>query len=129
MEKRKQSVTMYEIARQAGVSQSTVSRVFNGNAAVAPEKQAAVLEAMERLNYRPNLTAQGLVSGKTFTVGILTRHLGSPFFGEILRGIGHGLQDSSYNPVIGLGNDIVSQDLKALDLLLARRVDGLILQI
>ncbi len=129
MDKRKQSVTMHEIARLAGVSQSTVSRVFNGNRSVAPEKQAAVLEVMERLNYRPNLTAQGLVSGKTSTIGVLTRHLGSPFFGEILRGIGHTIQHSSYHPVIGLGSDNLNEELKALDLLLARRVDGLILQI
>src|SRR5690349_14145005 len=78
---RKAAITMEEIARMAGVSQSTVSRVLNGTVPVAPEKQAAVLAVMEQLNYRPNLAAQGLVSGKTSTIGVMTRHLGSPFYG------------------------------------------------
>ncbi len=77
---RKQPITMYEIAQLAGVSQSTVSRVLNGNAPVAPEKYAAVMELMERLNYRPNVAAQGLVNGKTSTIGILARHMWSSIF-------------------------------------------------
>src|SRR5437763_99586 len=100
---RKQAVTMTEIARLAGVSQSTVSRVLNGSTKVAPDKQASVLAVMEELNYRPNLAAQVLVSGKTSTIGVMTRHLGSPFYSEMLRGVATGLQGSGYYPVIGLG--------------------------
>lgn len=125
---RKPSLTMYEIARLAGVSQSTVSRVLSGNTRVAPDKLAAVLEVIERLNFRPNLSAQGLVSGRTFQIGVLTRHLGSPFFGEMLRGMAKGMEGSSYHPVIGLGSENPREDRNALDLLLARRVDGVILQ-
>src|SRR5260370_23070654 len=83
----KQTITMSEIGRLAGVSQSTVSRVLSGTTPVAPDKQAAVLEVIEQHNFRPNIVAQGLVHGRTFQIGVLTRHLGSPFFGEILRGI------------------------------------------
>src|SRR5438445_10324568 len=90
-QERKQPVTMSEIARMAGVSQSTVSRVLNGNTPVAPDKQAAVLEVIERLNFHPNVSAQGLVNGRTFQIGVLTRHLGSPFFGEMLRGMAKGM--------------------------------------
>jgi LacI family transcriptional regulator len=124
---RKQPVTMYEIARLAGVSQSTVSRVLNGKIPVAPEKQAAVLAVMEQLNYRPNLAAQGLVSGRTSSIGILTRHLGSPFYGEMLRGIAQGLQGSSYHPVIGLGGVLPFEDENAMEMLRARQCDGFIL--
>ncbi len=126
---RKQSITMYEIARLAGVSQSTVSRVLNGNTPVAPDKQAAVLEVVERLNYRPNLAAQGLVSGKTSEIGVMTRHLGSPFFVEILRGIARGLESSKYHLAFGVGSEVGSEDRREVDLLLARRVDGLIVQV
>lgn len=118
---------MEEIARLAGVSQSTVSRVLNGNAPVAPDKYAAVMAIIERLNYRPNSAAQGLVSGRTSTIGILTRVLGSPFYGELLRGIAIGLQKTNYHPVIGLGGDLPNEDLSAVELLIARRVDALIL--
>jgi LacI family transcriptional regulator len=118
---------MYEIARLAGVSQSTVSRVLAGNTFVAPEKYAAVMAVVDRMNYRPNMAAQGLVNGRTSAVGILTRALGSPFYGEMLRGIALGLQGSGYSPVIGMGSEIPNEDLNAVNFLLSRRVDALIL--
>ena len=118
---------MHEIARLAGVSQSTVSRVLNGHTAVAPEKYAAVMDVVERLNYRPNVAAQGLAQGKTLAIGILTRMFGSPFYGELLRGIGDGLHGSFYYPVISLGGDLGNEDYVALDRLLSRRVDALII--
>src|SRR5260221_2481150 len=120
---------MYEIARIGGVCQSRFSRILNGKTPVAPEKQAAVLEVIERLNYRPNIVAQGLVSGRTMTIGVLTRHLGSPYFGTILRGIAIGLQGSDYHPLIGLGSDSVREDEEAVKVLMARQTDGLILQV
>ncbi len=123
---RKSVPTMYEIARLAGVSQSTVSRVLNGNVAVAPEKYAAVMEVVERLNYRPNIAAKGLAHGKTLTIGILARMLGSPFHGELLRGIEAGLHGSGYYPVIALGGDLANEDEAAIDMLMARQVDALI---
>jgi len=119
---------MSEIARLAGVSQSTVSRVLNGNAPVAPDKQAAVLEVIDRLNFHPNVSAQGLVHGKTFQIGVLTRHLGSPFFTEMLRGMAKGMEGTSYHPVIGLGSEIWREERSALDMLIARRVDGILVQ-
>ncbi len=125
---RKPTLTMSEIAQLAGVSQSTVSRVLSGTTPVAPDKQAAVLEVIERHNFRPNIAAQGLVNGRTFQVGVLTRHLGSPFFGEMLHGIARAMEGTNYHPVISLGSENPKEDRKALDLLLARRVDGIILQ-
>src|SRR5262249_55875824 len=76
-----------------------------------------------------NVVAQGLVSGKTMTVGVLTRHLGSPYFGTILRGIAVGLQGSSYHPMIALGGEMPHEDEDAMNMQLARRSDGLIVQI
>src|SRR5258705_12281426 len=98
--KRKPPLTMSEIGRLAGVSQSTVSRVLTGTTPVAPDKQAAVLEVIERLNFHPNVSAQSLVHGRTFQIGVLTRHLGSPFFAEMLRGMAKGMEGTSYHPVI-----------------------------
>src|SRR5215831_3780609 len=117
---RKPPLTMSEIARLAGVSQSTVSRVLSGTTPVAPEKQAAVLEVIERHNFRPNISARGLVNGKTFQIGVLTRHLGSPFFSEMLHGIARALEETNYHPVISLGSENSREDRKAIELLLAR---------
>jgi LacI family transcriptional regulator len=125
---KKQPVTMREIARLAGVSQSTVSRVLNGSPTVDPVLQATVLRVMEEHNYRPNISAQGLVRGRTHTIGILTRSVGSPFFGQVLLGVTDGLNGSGYSPVVSIGGALRTEDQEAFGLLRERQVDGLILQ-
>ncbi|MCG6197530.1 LacI family DNA-binding transcriptional regulator, partial [Anoxybacillus sp. LAT_38] len=64
-------VTIYDVAREAGVSMATVSRVVNGNPNVKPLTRKKVLAAIERLGYRPNAVARGLASKKTTTVGVI----------------------------------------------------------
>jgi LacI family transcriptional regulator len=120
------TVTILDIAREAGVSPSTVSRVLNANAPVAPDKRDAVLAIVKKLRYHPNTIAQGLKRGRTGVVGVLTQSLSSPFYGEILRGIERGLSGSSYHPVFTSGNWQTEEEREALDLLSARRVDALV---
>jgi LacI family transcriptional regulator len=119
-------VTIHDIAREAGVSSSTVSRVLSGNAPVAPGKRDIVLAVVKKLNYRPNMIAQGLARGRTAAIGVVTQSVSSPFYGEILRGIEKGLTGSDYHPVFTSGNWRTEEELAALDLLSGRRVDGLI---
>ena len=71
--------TVYDIARIAGVSASTVSRILNGSAKVAEDKRLAVEEAIRELNFRPNLMAQYLKTGQSMTLGVLTQYVDSPF--------------------------------------------------
>src|SRR5215207_1936498 len=98
------AVTIHDIAREAGVSPSTVSRVLTGNAPVAAEKRATVLAVVEKLRYRPNTIGQGLVRGRTGAIGVLTQSVSSPFYGEVMLGIEHGLADSEFHAVIASGN-------------------------
>lgn len=123
---RKKVATVHDIAREAGVSASTVSRVLTGNTRVAPEKYDAVMEAIKRLNYRPNVVAQGLVNGKSTVIGVITQAIASPFYGRIMAGIELALQGSPYHPIFASSNWHVDEELKALDLLIGRRVDALI---
>jgi LacI family transcriptional regulator len=118
--------TIHDIAREAGVSASTVSRVLTGNAPVAEEKREAVQAAVKKLRYRPNAIAQGLVSGRTGAIGVLTQSIASPFYGEIMLGIERGLAESSYHAVVASGNWRTEDELSALSLLSGRRVDALI---
>lgn len=67
----KQTITIYDVAREANVSMATVSRVVNGNQNVKPVTRKKVLEVIERLDYRPNAVARGLASKKTTTVGVI----------------------------------------------------------
>jgi LacI family transcriptional regulator len=120
------TITIHDIAREAGVSSSTVSRVLNGTAQVTAAKRDAVLAVVERYNYRPNVMARGLVHGRTGAVGVLTQSIASPFYGEILLGIERGLAESGYHALFTSGHWQSEAELAALDLLSGRRVDALI---
>jgi LacI family transcriptional regulator len=119
-------VTIDDIANRAAVSKSTVSRVLSGSAVVAQPKRTAVLKAIEELGYRPNIFAQSLASGRSFTIGVLTQNIGSPFYDAILAGIHEGFGGSNYSPIVADGRWHLTTERTALQTLLDRRVDGLI---
>jgi LacI family transcriptional regulator len=122
----KQKVTIQDIAKRAKVSISTVSRVLNDGQTVAEAKRAAVLNAMAELNYQPNIFAQGLASGQSMTLGVLSPYLNSPFYGDVMHGVLRGLAGSGYSPIYAEGNWNPTQEKQTLQTLLTRRVDGLI---
>ena len=79
--------TLHDIALHAGVSIRTVSRVVNDRPGPAADTRARVLESIERLGYRPNLLARGLVTRQSYTIGLVATYLIDPFFTELARGI------------------------------------------
>jgi len=116
------NVTLDKVARAAGVSSSTVSRIINGTANVSAAKRENVLRIMSQLNYQPNVLARGLARGRTMGIGVLTQDISSPFYGSTLRGIESALLGSGYHPIFISGH----WHLEAIDFLLSRRVDGII---
>ena len=120
------SMTLTDVARAAGVSPSTVSRILSGTARVTPETRQRVLEQINRLNYQPNVLAQGLKRGQSHTVGVLTQELDSPFFSATVQGIEYGFEDSGYDPLFSGGHSRKSEERRALEVLSRRRVDALI---
>jgi LacI family transcriptional regulator len=120
-------VTLLEVARVAGVSASTVSRILNGTAKVAPGKREAVEQAIAQLNFKPNLFARSLKTGITMTVGVLTQSIESQYYSRALKGIEVGLQESGHSSIIVSGHWQADTDLASLKVLIARRVDGLII--
>lgn len=119
-------VTILDIAERAQVSPATVSRVLRNSAGVAAQKRDAVLQAVSDLDYQPNIFAQSLASGQSMTIGVLTQNFGSPVYDGILQGILQGLEQSEYWPLFADGRWQTAVEKQALDLLLGRRVDGLI---
>ena len=77
------TVTIYDVAREAGVSMATVSRVVNGNKNVKENTRKKVLEVIERLDYRPNAVARGLASKKTTTVGVVIPNITNSYFSTL----------------------------------------------
>jgi LacI family transcriptional regulator len=120
------SVTLGMVAKAAGVSPSTVSRILNGTATVSPEKREAIDEAIRTLGFRPNPVARGLAGGRTLSVGVLTQTINSPFYGEALRGIEDRLEVAGYIPIFVSGHWHEAEEHKAMEALMSRRVDGLI---
>jgi LacI family transcriptional regulator len=80
-------VTLERVAKLAGVSPSTVSRILNGTAVVSDEKRKAIDEAIAELGFIPNPVARGLAGGRTLSIGVVTQAIDSPFYGPALRGI------------------------------------------
>ena len=120
-------VTVTDVARESGVSVSTVSRIINGTARVAEAKRIAVEAAIARMDFRPNLQARSLKMGTSMTIGILTQDIESPFFTRIMCGIEEGLRDSGYAAIIVSGHWNQKEELKRVGLLMARRIDGMVI--
>jgi len=119
--------TLIDVARHAGVSPSTVSRILNGTAKVSDDKRQAVLAAIEKMNFAPNQMAQALKKGRSMTIGIVVQDIASPFFDETLRGVDDGLKGTGYASVIVSGHWDAQEETERIRLLVARKVDGIIL--
>lgn len=124
--KAKGPVTLAMVAQAAGVSPSTVSRILNGTASVSPEKKAAVERSVAQLGFVPNPIARGLAGGRSWSVGVITQAIDSPFYGAALRGIEEELDAAGYSPLFVSGHWLAEREARCMDILLARRVDGII---
>ncbi len=124
---KRMKVTIQEIAQKANVSTSTVSRVLRGTVDVSQEKHQAVMDAVLELDYRPNIFAQSLASGQSMTIGVLTQNFGNPFYNGIMQGILEGLEDTNYWPLFADGRWQKKIEQRALNMLLDRQVDGIII--
>jgi LacI family transcriptional regulator len=120
------TVTLDMVARQAGVSPATVSRILNGTAVVSAVRKEAVDAAIAKLGFVPNPVARGLAGGRTFSIGVVTQALDSPFYGSALRGIEEKLLPLGYSPLFVSGQWNAEVEAKCMDVLRSRRVDGII---
>jgi len=120
------NVTIYDVAREANVSMATVSRVVNGNPNVKPTTRKKVLEAIERLGYRPNAVARGLASKKTTTVGVIIPDISSIFYSELARGIEDIATMYKYNIILSNSDQNMDKELHLLNTMLGKQVDGIV---
>jgi len=126
LERANVTVTIYDVAREAGVSMATVSRVVNHNPNVKPQTRKKVFEAIERLGYRPNAVARGLASKKTTTVGVVIPDIANANFAEVARGIEDIANMYHYNIILSNADKRKEKEIRVINTLLEKQVDGLL---
>jgi DNA-binding LacI/PurR family transcriptional regulator len=117
---------IFEVARSAGVSIATVSRVANGSGRVRPRTEARVRAAMQRLGYRPHALARGLAARRSNTLGLLITDITTPYFADIVRGAQEGAEAAGYVVLLADASVRTASEDLLVKRLLERRVDGLV---
>ena len=121
-------VTIREVARKAGVSVTTVSRVLSGNGTnhMRPETEARVLATIEALDYVPIRVAQRLRKQKTQVIAILLPDISNPFFSLLARGAGAAAFEKGFSTLVCDSNHSTEKESRYLDILLAEQVEGVV---
>lgn len=119
--------TMADVARSAGVSLMTVSRVINDKEGVSAVTRRRVQDQIELLGYRPSSIARGLATRRTGTLGLVVPDVANPFFADVARGVEHVAHAEGYNVFLCNTEEDPSRELAVLDSLEEKRVDGLVL--
>ena len=120
------TVTIYDVAREAGVSMATVSRVVNGNKNVKENTRKKVLEVIDRLDYRPNAVARGLASKRTTTVGVVIPDITNTYFATLAKGIDDIAEMYKYNIVLANSDEDDEKEVAVVNILFSKQVDGVI---
>lgn len=124
---RSHSTTIKDIAKRTGLSYATVSRALNHKYGVKAATRELVLATAREMNYHPNAIARGLITRRTQTIGLVIPDLRNPFFPEVAAGIETAAEELGYSVLLGSSDWSGQREDRYLDLLIERRVDGIIL--
>lgn len=118
-------ITIKEVAREAGVSVATVSRVLN-NSSSSQKARLAVQSAVEKLGYQPNANAQALALQNTDTVGVVVTDVTDPFFAILVKAVDKVAEEHQKTILIGIGYHNADKERKAIETLLRKRCSCLV---
>ena len=121
------AVTIYDIAREAEVSPSTVSLVMNNSRKIRASTAAHVREVADRLGYAPNFAARSLANSQTYNIGVILPNLSNPCFSTSLQEIVRTAGDLGYGVVLGLSDQSIDKEKQYIDMLSEQRVDGILI--
>lgn len=120
-------VRLKDIAQDLNVSVVTVSKVLRDHPDISRETRDRVLQRVKELNYRPNLAARALVTGRSYAVGLIVPDLVHPFFGQVAKALSSTLRSKGYSLVLASSEDDPDLERQEIEQLLARRVDVLVI--
>src|SRR3981189_1805130 len=121
------AASIYAVARESGGPVFTVSPVVNKKSHVGKKLLERVESAIQKLNYRPNLIARSLAKQRTHTIGMIVPDIANPFFPMVVRGAEDAAQKHGYNLLLCNSDDSLEKEERAIELLLSKRVDGILL--
>lgn len=120
------AVTIGDIAREAGVSISTVSRVMNNTKPVSPELREKVYSVIKKNHYSPNVLAQSMITKKTNIVGVIVPDISNEVFGALTKGINSVCSKKGYTIMVCESGGRLEKEKKLLDILEDRQIDGVL---
>jgi LacI family transcriptional regulator len=123
---RRRDVTVADVAKAANVSKAQAARALGNYGAVSDDVRERVLAAAEELSYRPNELARSMNTGKSHTIGVVVGDIENPHFGLATRGITDTAKKSGYNVILVNTDEEQAAEIEAVQVLLDKRVDGLI---
>lgn len=118
-------MTLAEVARRAGVSAATVSRVMNGRTVVSPTVRDRVLRVVRQLNYAPNVHAQALAGGRSRTIGMIVSNIENPFFLGVFMALEESAAQQGYEVLVEHTGYQRERLVESIHSMLKRRVEGL----
>lgn len=120
------TLTIVDVAKEAGVSSATVSRVMNGNYPVKEETRKKVQQAIEKLNYIPNMQARELTKKQSATIGVIVPSINNMFFPEVVNGIEKQLKEYDYSFILSCTTGDSNEEKRCINNFLSRNVAGII---
>src|ERR1035437_5031438 len=120
----KGQITIKDIAKELGISPSTVSKALKGHRDISSSTKQSVRKLAEKWNYKPDQIALSLKSGLSKTIGVIVPEIVHYFFSTVISGIEDLAYDSGYHVMFCLSSELYAREVKAVETLLASRVDG-----
>jgi len=124
---KKSRTTITDIARELGISPSTVSRALNNHPAISEKTRKAVVKLARKRNYQPNLLALNLLRRKTNTIGVIVPEITSYFFSSIISGIQDQVSPMGVNMIIGQSNESYEEEKSNVQAFTSINVDGFLI--
>lgn len=122
----KKKITISDIAKECGVSKSTVSRVLNNSPNVDEETKKRVLEVIQKYGYIPNSFARGLVGKRVNSIGVIVSDITNPYYSLLVKGIEDICRTYNYSLLLCNTDGRITEEIKHVKLLIQKNVDGII---
>lgn len=120
-------ITSLQVAKQAGVSQSAVSRVFTPGASVSKSTREKVQHAADTLGYRPNVLARAMITGKSRIIGLVVAYLDNQFYPLVVERLSVALQEQGYHVLVFMASQTIGDAQDVMQEILDYQVDGIVL--